>query len=138
MTEYRTVVARQRQRQALAENREKLSRRKGIVERSFAEIKQHMGLRRWTYRGLRGTNTQWALMCTAYNLRKLFPHWVSGSLQLAAEEAAFFGLSLQSHIFGNFRISKPLECGILRQSLTPLAISFRPVGAPEVILRSEV
>ncbi len=85
MTEYRAVVARQRQRQALAENREKLSRRKGIVERSFAEIKQHMGLRRWTYRGLRGTNTQWALMCTAYNLRKLFPHWVNGSLQLAAD-----------------------------------------------------
>ncbi len=85
MTEYRTVVARQRLRQALAENREKLSRRKGIVERSFAEIKQHMGLRRWSYRGLRGTNTQWALMCTAYNLGKLFPHWVNGSLQLAAD-----------------------------------------------------
>jgi transposase len=45
------------------------------VEPVFAQIKQQMGFRRWTVRGLDNTKTQWALLCTTWNLRVIFRHW---------------------------------------------------------------
>lgn len=45
------------------------------VEPVFAQIKQQMGFRRWTVRGLQNTRTQWAWLCTAWNLRVIFRHW---------------------------------------------------------------
>lgn len=52
-----------------------LRQRSGLIEPVFATIKQAMGFRRWTVRGLDNVRTQWALLCTAYNLRKLYSHW---------------------------------------------------------------
>jgi transposase len=52
-----------------------LRRRKAIIEPVFAAIKQAMGFRRWTVRGLENVRTQWALLCTALNLKKLYQHW---------------------------------------------------------------
>jgi transposase len=45
------------------------------VEPVFAQIKQQMGFRRWTVRGLVNTKAQWALLCTTWNLRVIFRHW---------------------------------------------------------------
>ena len=42
-----------------------------IVEPVFGILKQGEGFRRWTVRGLENVRTQWALVCTAYNLKKL-------------------------------------------------------------------
>ena len=52
-----------------------MRQRSGLIEPVFACIKQAMGFRRWTVRGLDKVRTQWALLCTAYNLKKLYQHW---------------------------------------------------------------
>ncbi|MDA2934225.1 IS1182 family transposase [Acidobacteria bacterium AH-259-D05] len=72
---YHQAVVRQREKQKEDEKRSVLKRRAGIVEPSFAWIKQGMGFRRWTVRGLDGVQTQWALLCTVVNLRKLYALW---------------------------------------------------------------
>jgi transposase len=55
-----------------------MRQRSGLIEPVFATIKQAMGFRRWTVRGLDNVRTQWALLCTAHNLRKLYQHWLAG------------------------------------------------------------
>ena len=82
-TPYWEALVEQRERQRDAGNRNKLKRRKGIVERAFAEIKQHLGFRRWNYRGLAAVRAEWAFLCTVYNLRKLYRVWQPGA-RLAA------------------------------------------------------
>lgn len=57
-----------------------LRRRKVIVEPVFATLKQALGFRRWTVRGLENVRTQWALLCTTMNLKKMYKYWVAGQL----------------------------------------------------------
>ena len=52
-----------------------MRQRSGLIEPVFACIKEAMGFRRWTVRGLDNVRAQWALLCTAYNLKKLYRHW---------------------------------------------------------------
>jgi len=56
-----------------------LRQRKVIIEPAFATIKQAMGFRRWTVRGRENVSTQWALVCTAFNLKKLYQHWLQAA-----------------------------------------------------------
>jgi transposase len=81
--EHETAVERQRSKQHEPANRELLRKRKSIVEPVFAQIKEHQGFRRWSVRGLENVKTQWALICTAFNLRKLHRHWTAGTLVIA-------------------------------------------------------
>ena len=62
-----------RNQNALAEpaTRMLMRQRSAIVERIFAEIKEGLGFRRWTVAGKEKAAAQWALMCTAMNLRRL-------------------------------------------------------------------
>jgi hypothetical protein len=62
-----------------------LKKRGQIVERIFGWIKQDFEFRRWTVRGLDNVRTQWALICTAVNLRVLYQRWLEGSLLLNAQ-----------------------------------------------------
>jgi hypothetical protein len=78
LSRWHEALVEQRRRQTRAENRVKLKKRKAIVERSFAEIKQHLGFRRWNYRGLEAVRTEWALVCTVYNLKRLVSDWSGG------------------------------------------------------------
>jgi len=48
-----------------------LIQRQSVVERAFAEIKETLGLRRWSFRGLELVKAQWSMMCAAMNLRRL-------------------------------------------------------------------
>lgn len=58
--------------------RRQLAQRREIIERRFGQIKQHDGFRRWTGWGLENVRTQWALLCTALNLRVLYGRWRAG------------------------------------------------------------
>ncbi len=73
----------QRAKQQDVHKQSLLKKRREIVELPFAWIKQGMGFRRWTVGGLQGTRTQWALLCTVVNLRKLYPLWKAEKLCLS-------------------------------------------------------
>ena len=49
-----------------------LKQRQMVAERPFAEIKETLGLRRWSFRGLLNVKAQWSMMCAAMNLRRIF------------------------------------------------------------------
>lgn len=54
------------------EGRATYARRKAIVEPVFGNIKEARGFRRFSLRGLEKVRGEWALVCTAHNLLKLF------------------------------------------------------------------
>lgn len=74
--------AMERQRQKRQAKKDVLSRRQAIVEPVMAWVKWHLDFRRWTMRGLENVRTQWALLCTIINLKKLINHWIAGRLAL--------------------------------------------------------
>jgi hypothetical protein len=76
----RAAIIRQREKRRDPAKQALLRQRKAIVEPVFATIKQAMGFRRWTVRGLENVRTQWALLCTTYNLKKIYPHWAAAQL----------------------------------------------------------
>jgi IS5 family transposase len=76
------AVVHQRKKRKQPEKQEALRRRKVIVEPVFGWIKQCMGFRRWTVKGLANVQAQWALLCLTVNLKKLLPHWLEGRLAL--------------------------------------------------------
>jgi len=48
--------------------------RKLIVEPVFGQVKEVRGFRRFSFRGLRKNQAEWALICLTHNLLKLFRH----------------------------------------------------------------
>ena len=79
---HREAVDAQRARQRQPEEKEKLRRRKMIVEPVFAHLKANAGFRRWTSWGLQAAQSQWSMLCTGYNLRKLLPLWQNGAFEI--------------------------------------------------------
>ena len=79
----RTALLRNHRRIVEPGNAELMRRRKVIAEKPFAIIKECMGFRRWTFGGLKGVRTQWALICTAFNLKKLYLRWASERMILS-------------------------------------------------------
>ena len=53
------------------EGRQKMRRRKAIVEPVFAQVKWIMGFNRFLLRGIEKAKTEFSLICTAYNIKKL-------------------------------------------------------------------
>ncbi len=41
------------------------------------------GFRRWAVRGLENAETQWSMICAAFNLKKMYKAWTAGKLALA-------------------------------------------------------
>ena len=74
-----------RQREKLRDEtmRAMLKQRGSIVEPVFGWIKEAMGFRRWTVRGLEKVQAQWLLVCTAMNLIRLKRHWAEGKFVFA-------------------------------------------------------
>ena len=64
--------------------KELMRQRKIIVEPVFGVLKECMGFRRWTVAGLKNVRAQWAILCTAFNLSKLYKQWLEGRLVLKA------------------------------------------------------
>ena len=48
------------------------SRRMPAVEKIFGHMKNNLRLERFFVRGIRKVNIQWALLCTTYNLKRIF------------------------------------------------------------------
>jgi transposase len=78
--EHEEAVSRQREKQKTPSKREILKSRKWIVEPVFAQIKEQMGFRRWSVRGIENVRAQWSLICTVFNLKKMYRHWLEGRL----------------------------------------------------------
>jgi len=78
------ATARQTAKLALPDKRILFSLRKEIVEHLFGILKVIDGFRRFTAWGLEGAQTQWALACTAVNLRKLIPALRNGQITPAS------------------------------------------------------
>ncbi len=77
---YYDEVQRQIEKQKSPHLIEALRKRKQIAELPFARIKQGMGFRRWTVRGLENVRTQWSMLCVALNLQVLYKSWRQGRL----------------------------------------------------------
>jgi len=84
LTQYHEVIERQREKQRAATARSDLTKRSYLIEPVFAFIKQHLGFRRFTVCGLELIQAQWALLCTTYNLHKLFTHWRNGTIRFGS------------------------------------------------------
>ena len=54
--------------------RETYAKRKGIIEPIFGQLKQVLGFRQFSMRGLAAMRGEWRLMCTVHNLLKLWRH----------------------------------------------------------------
>ena len=77
------ALVRQREKHRDAAMRAALKQRGAIVEAVFGWSKEAMGFRRCTFRGQEKVRTQWLVLCTAMNLRRLYKHWVEGKLCFA-------------------------------------------------------
>ena len=55
-----------------AEGAKAMKIRKQTVEPVFGILKEHLGFRRFSLRGLTKVNGEFNLLCAAYNLKKLF------------------------------------------------------------------
>ena len=77
------ALLRQREKVRDETMRAMLKRRGATVESVFGWIKETMGFRRWTVRGLEKVQTQWLLVCTAVNFIRLQSDWAEGKLVFA-------------------------------------------------------
>lgn len=84
----RAAMERMRLRLRDERNRQLLRRRSCIVEPVFAQIKHNDGFRRWMVRGLDGVRAQWALLCSTWNLRKIYVAWLATRPRKPAAAAA--------------------------------------------------
>jgi hypothetical protein len=50
------------------------TKRQGVVEPVFGQIKERRGFRRFQFRGLERVRAEWAMICMTHNLLKLFKH----------------------------------------------------------------
>jgi hypothetical protein len=57
------------------EVRQTYKSRAATIEPVFAQIKNVMGFRRWTLKGLEAVGAQWQMLCASWNLKVIIRHW---------------------------------------------------------------
>jgi hypothetical protein len=67
-----TAVGKMQQALASEEGKNIYKKRKQTVEPVFGIIKEILGFRRFSLRGEFNTDCEWSLVCTAYNLKRMF------------------------------------------------------------------
>lgn len=77
--QHHRLVQQQRQKLAQAAVQSALRRRQVLIEPVFATIKERLGFRRWTVRGLDKVRTQWLWLCTVVNLMKIMQAKAQGA-----------------------------------------------------------
>ena len=75
------AIRKQIEYQELESNKEKLKKRKGLIEPIFGLIKEIDGFRRFTVKGKEKAKTQWSMICTAVNLKKMYKLWLDGKVK---------------------------------------------------------
>lgn len=83
LSEYYESIDKQRKLNKDLAAREKLKRRKSLIEPIFGIIKHAHNFRRFTYKGMENAKTQWSMICTAVNLRKLYLKWSLREIRFA-------------------------------------------------------
>jgi transposase len=78
------ALVRQREKLRDESMRALLKRRGSLIEPVFGWSKAVFEFRRWTVRGLENVRTQWLLMCTAMNLRRLHQLWAKEKFAFGA------------------------------------------------------
>jgi transposase len=81
----RAALNRQREKRRHPAPQALIRQRKAIVEPVFARVKQAMGFRRWTVRGLENVRTQGALLGAVLNLKKMHQHGAARERARASE-----------------------------------------------------
>lgn len=69
---YHKATARMASKMKTESGRQRYKKRKHIVEPAFGWVKQVLGFRCFSLRGLAKVNGEWSLVCTALNLRRIF------------------------------------------------------------------
>ena len=69
------AVEEHRQRMATDVAKERMRRRRTLIEPAFGTLKERLGLRQFLLRSLDGVRAEWLLAGSAYNLLKLYRHW---------------------------------------------------------------
>jgi transposase len=79
------IAQQMRQRLSEDEGKRLYRQRAGIVEPVFGMIKETLGYRRFLMRGLQKVKGEWGIICTVFNLLKVYRHadWQKASLQPA-------------------------------------------------------
>jgi hypothetical protein len=72
--------------------------RKLIVEPVFGQVKEARGFRRFSFRGLRKNQAEWALICLTHNLLKLFRQQTSSAPGTKMNQGRKMGLSCAQNI----------------------------------------
>ena len=130
------ALQRQRDKRQDPQYQALMRQRSGLIEPVFATIKQAMGFRRWTVRGLDNVRAQWAMLCTAYNLKKLYQHWGKSRRPKKENSGAPGGpawlqrpaATAQPHL-GN-RMDAALEFGLRSlPALLPPLLALSPIRA---------
>jgi len=75
------IIQKQIEYQELEANKEKLKRRKALIEPIFALVKEIDGFRRFTVKGIEKAKTQWSMICTTVNLKKMYKLWAKGEIK---------------------------------------------------------
>jgi transposase len=73
-----------RQKLLSSEGRRRYNKRIATVEPVFAQIKYIMGFRRFLLRGADKVKTEFSIVCTAYNIKKILKYRSNNSKPLLA------------------------------------------------------
>ena len=82
-----------------------LAMRARIVEPVFAQIKHNLNFRRWTHYGLDAVNAQWALLCSTWNLKKIYQAWLKTAPSSHPRPAHHRLITLISVILANMQVN---------------------------------
>ena len=87
------VIEAMREKLQTAAGRAVYKQRKLIVEPVFGQVKEARGFRRFSFRGLRKNQAEWALICLTHNLLKLFRQQTSPAGGAKLNQGRKMGLS---------------------------------------------
>ncbi len=91
--------------------------RKLIVEPVFGQVKEVRGFRRFSFRGLRKNQAEWALICLTHNLLKLFRQETLSASRSKLNNTGEAGLSFAQTFATYFQVLAGLIQGVIKIDL---------------------